>query len=54
MISSVPGLGACPVDHGLGSRSLILIEATSTVSPKMYWRLSQRVATARNFLSLLM
>jgi hypothetical protein len=30
----------CPVDHGAGSRSQILIEVTSTVPWKMYSRLS--------------
>ena len=30
----------CPVDHRTGSRSQILIEATSTVPWKMYSRLS--------------
>ena len=38
---------ACPVDHGTGWRSQILIEATSTVPRQTKSRLSYRVATAR-------
>jgi hypothetical protein len=41
------------MDHGTGSRSQIRIEATSTVAWYMNSRLSYRVATARNCLSLL-
>src|SRR5262249_15748264 len=36
-----------PADHGMGSRSQILIEATSMVAGNMTSRVSCRVATAR-------
>ena len=44
---------ACLVDQGTGSQSQIRIAATSTVPRQMKSRLSSRVATARNSLSLL-